>query len=395
MTSYPLPTLAAQVTADGISAPSYDDTFLSLQASYQAIYGTDVVLTPDTQDGQWLGILAQAFTDVNGAAIAVYNSFSPATARGNGLARMVKINGLSKQLGSNSTCPVLIGGTAGTTITNGRVEDTLGNFWTLPATVIIPPESSITVTATAEPTGVITAGIGTITKIATPTLGWLTVTNEVQASPGSAVEGDPALRQRQTISTSIAAVTPLDAIIGAVADLPGVSRIQGYENDTNVTDTNGLPGHSICLVVEGGSATDIAHTIALKLGPGPGTVGTISEVVNDAYGVPRTIRFDTPTYVRVVVNVTLKALTGYTAQIGNDLVKAIVAYVSGLTIGENVYLTQVITAAIQGSGGMGTFNLTSLTMAAAPGTPSAADIPIAFDHVASLVVADVTLTLAS
>ena len=82
MTDYPLSTLAASVTATGISAPPLEDILGSLQASYRSIYGSDAYLEPDSQDGQWIAILATAFNDCNNVAIAVYNAFSPSSAQG-------------------------------------------------------------------------------------------------------------------------------------------------------------------------------------------------------------------------------------------------------------------------------------------------------------------------
>ena len=80
MATYPLATLAAQVTSTGISAPSYNDILSSLTASFQGIYGSDAYLGPDSQDGQLLAVVAQAIYDCNQTAIAVYNQFSPQTA---------------------------------------------------------------------------------------------------------------------------------------------------------------------------------------------------------------------------------------------------------------------------------------------------------------------------
>jgi hypothetical protein len=82
VTTYPLPTLAATVTDAGISAPPYADILLSLQASYRSIFGSDIYIDADSQDGQWLAIIAAAVNDCNAATIAAYNSRSPATAQG-------------------------------------------------------------------------------------------------------------------------------------------------------------------------------------------------------------------------------------------------------------------------------------------------------------------------
>src|SRR5271165_3585040 len=74
-----------------------------LTGQYQSIYGADVILTPDSQDGQFLAILARAFYDTAALGASVYNSFSPVTAQGVGLSRLVKINGLTRLSPSFST----------------------------------------------------------------------------------------------------------------------------------------------------------------------------------------------------------------------------------------------------------------------------------------------------
>ena len=63
--TFPLATLAAAVTSAGIAAPSYSDILTSLQTSFRAIYGADVYLGADTQDGQLLAIVALAIHDAN------------------------------------------------------------------------------------------------------------------------------------------------------------------------------------------------------------------------------------------------------------------------------------------------------------------------------------------
>ena len=155
MTTYPLPTLAPVVTATGISAPSYQDILLSLQASYANIYGSDIVWDASTQDYQWVAIQAAAINDTNQTIIATYNSFSPATAQGAALSSVVKVNGIAREVPSNSSVDLTVVGQAGTTITNGLVGDNLNlnTQWDLPASVVIPPGGSLLVTATCSVSG--------------------------------------------------------------------------------------------------------------------------------------------------------------------------------------------------------------------------------------------------
>lgn len=394
MTTYPLPTLSVVVDDTGISAPAYPDVLASLQASYRLIFGSDVYLEADSQDGQWLAVMARAIHDSNAAAIAVFNAFSPSKAQGAGLASVVKINGLAKKVSTNSTADVLIVGTAGTIISDGIVGDGFLNRWTLPAEVIIPVEGEITVTATATELGAIAAAPNTIIRILTPTRGWQTVTNPAAATAGAPVETDAALRRRQAVSTALPAQSVLKGIVGAVANLEGVQRYQAYENDTDAPDGDGIPAHSICLVVEGGDAIEIATAIAIKKTPGTGTFGTTSEVIIDPAGVPNTIRFYRPTVVRLVVEIDVTALPGYVSTTGAAIKLAETTYAEALPIGGDVFHTKLVAAANLANSALGaTFNVTAVRLARFGDAPVAADIAIDFNEAASLDAADITLTV--
>lgn len=51
---------------------------------YQTIYGADVYLEDDSQDGQFLSVQAKAAYDSAALGASVYNSFSPVSAQGTG-----------------------------------------------------------------------------------------------------------------------------------------------------------------------------------------------------------------------------------------------------------------------------------------------------------------------
>lgn len=384
---------APYIDETGIHAPSFNDILTYLKNAYRAIYGADVYLENDSQDGQLLGIFASAINDANSAAIQIYNAFSPATALGAGLSSVVKINGLTRKTPTQSTVDVNIVGVAGTQIFNGVVSDTNGNNWDLPATVTIPTSGSIVVTATAENLGAITAEPNTVTRIATPTRGWQTVTNTLAATAGAPVESDAQLRIRQSTSTMLPSVTALDGMIGAVVAVEGVTRYQVYENDTNITDANGVPSHSVAFVVEGGDSTAIATAIASKKTPGAGTFGTTTISVSDAYGIPHGISFFRPTSVPINVAISITPLVGYTTQIGQSIVDAIVEYINTSAIGSNVSLSKLyVPANLTGVYGA-TFNIKSLQIARNNGSLTAADVVIAFNEVAICSAANVTLTV--
>lgn len=331
----------AYIDANGLHLPTYQEILDDKKARYRAIFGADVYLEPDSQEGQMLAMDAQALYDAYQFAASVYNSFSPQTAQGAGLSRSVKINGITRQAASVSTVDLRITGQAGTVISGGIAQDVAGQKWRLPDVVTIPVAGEVIVTATAQDAGAVQAAAGEIDTIATPTRGWQAVTNPQAATPGTAAESDATLRGRQRVSTALPSQTVLEGLVGAVANVPGVTRFKGYENDTDVVDENGMPGHSETVVVEGGDTSAIAQAIALKKTPGVRTIGDTAVTVADKYGMPAIIRFYRPTDAPISVEVTIKARTGYVSPTGDTILANVVAYLNALEIGEDVLLSKL------------------------------------------------------
>lgn len=376
--------LVAQITNAGVVAPEYADVLAELQTRFRAIYGQDVVLDADTADGQWVALIALAIHDANSALVSAFAQFSPATASGEGLSSVVKVNGIRRNAASRSTVDLRIVGQAGTTITGGVASDAAGNRWSLPASVVIPPAGEITVTATADKPGAIVAAAGAVTQISTPTLGWQTVSNPLPALPGADVETDASLRTRQTVAVAAPARSVWDGLRATIAALPGVTRWGGVENDTRSTDAAGVPGNSVALVIEGGDAQAIGSAILLKKAPGTGTHGSTAVTVADAYGVPRTVRFSRPTPKGVYVRVTIKALAGYETRIGDAIKASVARYINGLAIGDDVILTRLyLPAALSGAQESALYQIVSVeTGASGTGPWAAADVVVAYSEVA-------------
>jgi uncharacterized phage protein gp47/JayE len=349
---YPLATLAPTVTSAGITIPAYADVLASLQASYRNIYGQDVDLAADTQDGQWIAIQAQAISDLNDAIVGAYNGYSPTYAQGVQLSSQVKLNGLRRESAGNSQAPVNLVGVAGTLIVAGILSDDFGNDWALPPNITIPLGGAIVVTMTCQTPGAVILESGSTTvgsngglSFVTVVANWQSATTTAAATQGEAVETDAALRQRQSVSTSLPAQTPLQSILAAVANLPNVGRYAIYENDTASPDANGLTPHTIAVVVEGGSATTIAQTIELYKNPGTGTYGSTQEVVQDPTGVPDVVNFFFLTEVQVYFAVALTPLTGFVATTAGVVLNAIAYAIGSLPVGQNVGYSRVVAAA--------------------------------------------------
>lgn len=383
------------VTENGIQAPSYAEILEYFQSQARNIFGQDVNIDADTQDGQLIAIFALALSDVNAQAIATYNQFNPNTAVGVGLDSAVKTNGITRHTATNSTVDLVLIGQAGTVITNGVATDDNENRWLLPEQVVIPVSGEITVTATAEEVGAIEASPNTITQIGTPTLGWQSVNNPTQATVGVAVETDAELRQRQSRSTELPSVSLWEGIIGSLLNLPGVIRVSGVKNDEDDPSPEGVPGHTIAMIVDGGEVDEIGETIFLKKGEGVGTYGSVQTTYIDTYGFPNVIKFSRPTIVNAYVTLTITPSTTYISSVADEIKQRIADYINGLSIGESVNIARVLSSAVKDctTGVDDRFDVTAITMGEASGSQTAASIPIEWNEAAYCDVDNITVTL--
>lgn len=389
---------APYVDETGYHFPTYQDIEDLLVQQARTIFGADIYLGNDSQDFQDIAARAQTIYDSFLASQATYNSFSPVTAVGTGLDSIVALNGVVREGETNSTAPVDLTGQPFTVITNGVVGDDNGNLWDLPASITLDEYGEFSTTATAQEPGAVTALIGQINTIITPTSGWSTVTNTLAATAGRGVETDAELRARQALSVANPSQALTTGILGGVLEVDDVASAQLYENDTSspVSYINGVenpsdyPAHSITLVVDGGTDEDIASAIARRKTPGCYTDGDVSVVVYDRFGVPTTIRFYRPDSVGIAVAVHVTPLTGYSIAVGDAGKQAIVDYINSLVAGQPVILSQLWQAALTANtGSFPYFSLAYLEAARTGDSLGFDDIILYFDEMATCQLSDV------
>ena len=386
------------IDATGPHIPSYADVLAKLVDDYKSVYGSDVYLDNDSADYQWLSITALRIFDVFQTFLLACDNQSPTTAIGAGLDKIVSINGLTRSGSTFSTCLVRVTGTAYTNIIGGAVGDQSGNQWNLPYNFTIPAAGFIDVVATCNVRGAITALSGQLTKILTPTAGWVSVTNSVAAVSGRTVETDSALRARQAASVSLPSLTLAASTTAAIKVVPNVGRVQVYENATANADSNGIPARSICCVVEGGSDSAVAGAIYAKKGWGCATFGGTSvNVVDDYDSSDRVINFQRPVQTNIYVTLNIQALTNYTTAVSDNIKDAVVAYINSLKIGQKVLVnTGIANAVISAIGDITNpyFSIQSLYAGTAPSPSGSSDISIAYNAVALGAAANITVNVA-
>lgn len=188
--------------------------------------------------------------------------------------------------------------------------------------------------------GAITPAIGSVNQIVTSYAGWDSVENNVPANTGRDAETDISLRERWAKSIYHRASGMTEAITAALYDVDGVTFALTYENDSNDTDLDGRPPHSIESVVQGGDPLEIAKTIFRVHAAGITTYGGISQTVNDSQGVSHVVNFNRPTLVPIYLqlSITSNPEKRLSASAVGLIKSAIVDYFGTLTVGQDVIL---------------------------------------------------------
>jgi uncharacterized phage protein gp47/JayE len=188
------------------------------------------------------------------------------------------------------------------------VEDDLGQAWTTLNAIDIPPGET-TVTLFAENFGAVEADPATIVNPVTVVIGVLSVTNPTAATVGIDEETDQELRIRRNRSLETPTSSSTGRMFTALANLPNVTDVAVYENDTDVTDADGIPAHSLWIVVEGGAVSDIVEAMTKNKTGGKGMVGSVTGTFSEYFKRPNgttftivhSMTFDRPVDVPVLV----------------------------------------------------------------------------------------------
>ena len=329
-----------QLTAAGFDRSRLDERLATLQVAMRAIFGDDIDIDADTIDGQTLGIFAESVSNLDQLAEDVYHGFNPNSATSVALSRLVQLNGIRRIGGTYSTVDVLCVGQQGTVIPAGSTVSSAATktiFKTM-AAATITATGQVTVSCKAVDMGAKLGPDNTVTKINSPIYGWQTVNNPASAVVGRDEETDEQLRLRRARSTSTPAQSIIDALYGAVANIPEVLQCEVYENNTGtVQAVTGLPAHSINVIADGGLIADIANQMLTRLNMGVVQVGSVVTTANDSRGNPHTIKFDRPTDVAIKVILNVTKLSGWPTDGATRLKAALVAWtVANQRIGKNV-----------------------------------------------------------
>lgn len=287
-------------------------------------------LLPESVNGQIIGIMSAALAQIWELAQLANNQWSPGLARSNNLSALVQLNKLQRKEATASTVTLTLTGTNGTVVPAGsQVRDTNQTITVaLDSDTTIGVSGTIDASATAIDTGPLSAAIGVLTVIVNPVTGWSSVTNAAAATPGRDTESDEGLRRRRVDST-FRGQGNNEAVFAEVANIDEVEFVRVYVNSTLTTDSRGIPGKEITIVVVGGDNTEIAQAYDRTVGADNVGYGNTQVILTTDQGYPREVNFIRPDPVDIYVSVTVTAGDNFPED-GDDRIKqAIVDYAAG------------------------------------------------------------------
>lgn len=327
------------VTSKGIMTENLTDIIARLQLKFKEIYGDDIDLSPDTPDGQILGVFAQELANCNDVISFCVRMLNPYTATGRWLTDRALYAGLERR-GAKHTYSnnVSIKGEGASLINAGGIlvaQDQ--SRWEI-MSITKNSDKDYSATIRSEQPGVfdLAADEELVPEIV---VGITTVVTTEKSVGGTNEESDLELLTRFMKSHSINNFDDRAGVEAQVLSIDDVYQAVVYENFTGQTDFRGVPAHSINVVVDGGADEDIAKAILKKKKGGCGLFGKEeSEVFID--GATRKAYFDRAKNKEINVAVTVKRITPLTDIDQNAIKNSLSALKFG--IGEDVYANNLI-----------------------------------------------------
>jgi len=367
----------AGLTDEGFEAKSYAAIVADFETRQRAAFGADFDTSAESPAGVLNGIMGAAARELWEAGAGLFAAFDRDGATGQSLTQVAALTGTTRRGAQLGRVRLALTVAAGATVPAGSVADVLtdptSRWVTLTDAVnATASQATVTVEAEQETASTLPAAATTISHIATPVAGWVSVTNLAAASPGIAADTDPVLRRRAETELQGAGTTPAEAIRAALLRVPLVAEVVVWENTSDLTDADSRPPHSVEAMVRGGDDNAIAAVLWGAKARGIATHGATSVVVLDAQGRAHVVRFTRPADVNVWTVVQVSVNTRLDP--GDEAIKtAVRAAFADLGTGELVRRAAVSCATLNVRG---VTNVLSVRLGLVSGAEYASDLAV-------------------
>lgn len=272
-----------QLTKEGLTLKNLTEIRDEMVLGLKEVYGQDINTGITTADGQMITIFAQACIDSREIIKSMYDSFDVFQAEGVVLDQRVALGGIKRKGASFTFASIQVDidkevrlqgldlerGTVSPAVPNlFTVKDNTGTEYYLMDTITLTlgspngspsPDSTVDKPITRFSLNFRAAEIGKVETLANTINGVVTIIagvvkiNNGNKAPvvGLNEETDEQLKVRFARSSSLPAQGYLEGIQSSIEALPKVDLAKVYENDTDLTNSDGQPPHSVWVVIKG------------------------------------------------------------------------------------------------------------------------------------------------
>lgn len=332
----------------GFVAPTYEEVLDSVMDDFQQRFGTDIVLTSNSNFGIIARLIAWRETLLIQELQKTYYSAYISTATESSLDRLGTNLDLPRKVATPSFADIEIKTEEEYLIQAGEQFETAdGVLFDLIKDVVTSKKPDGTYTGIGTVQSVDTGAYNnvlpdTINIMYNPDENVISVTNPEKAAGGQDYEDDAAYRAR-LIMENVAKPGPSAAgIKSALMNLSGVRQVNVVENPNAEANQYGDPPYSVHIYVLGGKEQDIAQCLVDNVAAGITMAGTKQITAPDNTETPQTVSFDFAKDKPIYATVQIRTNEEWNADEGvQDVKQAIADYVNNLLMGQEVYLTKI------------------------------------------------------
>lgn len=272
----------------------------------------------NSPDGQWINILSQEKKDSLDLFTTYYNNLDVDRAVGIPQQILYKLNGLTINaytfsyvyvtvvINSDVTLQGLDGNIENPEGIGYTVKDSNGNRWILAETQELSP-GSYTLNFRSAELGAITALANTITIMETVLPGVVSVNNPAaNYITGNQGETAAQFRRRRNRAMAVPSQGFDESIESQMLNLSDVTQCKVYSN-RNSSTVDGIPAHTVWVIVKGGISAEIGRIIYYNLPPGIPMKGTQTATITKPSGDTETLLYDLATPLTLYVRGTIKS----------------------------------------------------------------------------------------
>lgn len=318
------------IGVNGIVTQSLPEIISDITTDFKDVYGQNINVESNSPDGQMINILAQIKKDVLDLCVQYYNNLDTERVIGIPQQILYKLNNCIIKAYNYSYVYVNVSVSKSVNLqgldadienpdgVGYTVSDGNGNRWILAESQTLTVGTH-TLNFRAAELGNVTATPNTITIMETVIAGVISVTNPANNYiTGATGESDSEFRLRRNQTVSSPSQGFEDALQGQLLNLDNVTQAKVYSNRDSSTQ-NGIPAHTVWVIVEGGASADIGQAIYANVPPGIPMKGTQSALVQRPYGNTETVYYDNPTAVNLYVKMDVQWISG---NIDTDYIKS-------------------------------------------------------------------------